>query len=116
MDLVTQGYEERFEVAEALTGKGAQGRNEAGEVLREWQLLWRDLMLIKTGEAGHIANIDFKDRLISLSAALSLGEIRAFIRCLSTAIVQARQNVNARLIMEVLMLDMPRVDKARMKG
>lgn len=116
VDLVSQGYEERFEAAEALTGKGAQSRSDASEVLKEWRGLWRDLILIKTGQAEHIANLDFKDKLTSLSATLSLGEVRAFIGCLSTAIIQARQNVNARLIMEVLMLDMPRVDKAILKG
>jgi DNA polymerase-3 subunit delta' len=115
LDLVSSGYEERFEAAESMAGRGASSRNDVAASLAEWLGLWRDIMLIKAGQIEGIANLDLKDRLTALAEALNLSEIRLFIASLGRAGVQARQNVNARLLLEVLMLDMPRVDKARLK-
>jgi hypothetical protein len=50
-----------------------------------------------------------------MAGGLSLAQIRAFIHSIQTAGEQLRQNANSRLVLEVLMLDIPeskRVEKS----
>ena len=54
-----------------------------------------------------LTNIDRKDGLLKMSANYSLTKIRNFIRSIESAGIQLKQNVNARLALEVLMLDIP---------
>jgi DNA polymerase-3 subunit delta' len=106
LDLVSQGYETRFQAAESFAGK-KRSRIDNVELMRQWQGLWRDLLLVKTGRIEDVVNIDMREKLAGLSSRLSLNEIAAFTGCLSRAVGQLEQNANSRLSMEVLMLDMP---------
>jgi hypothetical protein len=106
LDLVSQGYEARFQAAESFAGK-KHSRIDNVELMRQWQGLWRDLLLVKTGRVEDVVNIDMNEKLAGLSSKLSLNEIAAFTWCLSRAVVQLEQNANSRLAMEVLLLDMP---------
>jgi DNA polymerase-3 subunit delta' len=115
LDLISQGYDNRFELVETLNGKGAQGRIEAAEFLRQWQSLWRDLLLASSGRLEEIKNLDFKEKLSTFGFRLGLVEIAPFADRLSKAIRQVKLNANIRLVIEMLMLEMPRLDKAHMK-
>ncbi|MEE8194228.1 MAG: hypothetical protein V3T73_01845, partial [Dehalococcoidales bacterium] len=68
----------------------------------------RDLLLIKAGYPEALTNINLEDTLLNLTRDFSLAEIRVFIGCIRAAQEQLRQNANPRLVLEVLMLDMPR--------
>jgi DNA polymerase III subunit delta' len=109
VDLLSQGYEERFEMAEELAGRGNQNRDATQATLNLWLELWRDLMLIKVGSPAAITNVDLGSKLGSLAGGLSLMDITTFINHLRQARRQLEQNVNARLLLEVLMLEMPRL-------
>ncbi len=113
--LVNLGYEERFEAAEELAGKGAQGRSDAADIIRDWKALWRDLLLANVGQAGSIVNLDYKDKIVALGSRLNRADIRAFITVLTKSEEWVKCNVNPRLILEMLMLEMPLVDKAKPK-
>jgi hypothetical protein len=47
-----------------------------------------------------------------MSGGFSLARIRAFIQSIRTAAKQLRQNANARLVLEVLMLDIPETEES----
>ena len=113
--LIGQGYDERFEAAEDLAGKGAQGRSDAAEIIRDWQTLWRDLLFAKAGCAEGMVNLDCREEIEAWGGRLSLADIRTFLSALAGAEDWVGYNVNPRLILETLMLDMPLVDKVRPK-
>ncbi|MFC2012762.1 DNA polymerase III subunit delta' [Chloroflexota bacterium] len=110
IDTVNADYEERFTYAAQLATQFSQNRSSVQEILRLWQDWWRDLMLIKTGSGDIITNIDFKDTLVKMAGEYSLAGIKDFITGIQEACIQLRRNASPRLVLEVLMLDMPRRD------
>lgn len=77
-----------------------------------WTGLWRDVLLIATGQEENIANLDYRERLTALSASCPVQATRNFLAQLLQGIQRLEQNVNTRLILEALLLDMPRVGTA----
>lgn len=107
LDIMLAGNEERFEYAARLAAQFSQKREAVWEVLELWLNLWRDMLLLKLGCGGAITNIDLEDRLVERAGECSLGDIREFIGGIQAAGERLRQNASPRLVLEVLMLDMP---------
>jgi DNA polymerase-3 subunit delta' len=107
LDIMYCGYEERFAYAAQLARQFNQRREITLDVLKLWQDLWRDLMLIKNGFKEAIINIDIEERLSRLSEETDLSDIRHFIENIQQAMQNLRRNANPRLALEVLMMDIP---------
>jgi DNA polymerase-3 subunit delta' len=105
--IIKADYEERFAYVAQLAARFSQNRSAVYDVLERWLDYWRDLMLVKLGFYDMITNIDRKDELIEIAGSYRLAQIKAFIESIKSAAVQLRQNVNTRLALEVLMLDIP---------
>ena len=108
LNILDADYEERFAYAIQLATRFSQSRWEVQEILDLWLDWWRDLILIKAGCSDIITNVDFKAMLVEMARDYSLTQIRAFINSIQAAEKQLRQNANPRLVLEVLMLDIPR--------
>ncbi len=108
LDIINVDYEERFAYANQLAIQFSQNREITLEVLGLWQEWWRDLLLVKVGLSKTIINIDLSDTIVDQAKSYSLTEIRTFINDIQAAGEQLRQNANSRLVLEVLMLNMPR--------
>ena len=106
-DIMFAGNEERFTYATQLAAQFSQKRDAVQEVLRLWLDLWRDMLLIKAGFGEAITNIDLEDKMNRWAGGYSLGEIGVFIKDIRAAGEQLRQNASPRLVLEVLMLNMP---------
>jgi DNA polymerase-3 subunit delta' len=106
--IIKADYEERFAYVAQLAARFSQNRSAVYDVLERWLDYWRDLMLVKLGCYDMITNIDRKDELIEIAGSYRLAQIKAFIESIKSAAVQLRQNVNTRLALEVLMLDIPK--------
>jgi DNA polymerase-3 subunit delta' len=100
-------YEERFSYAARLAAGFGRKRQEVFEVLDLWTAFWRDLMLIKLGMKEAVTNTDLENELAKRADGYNLGEIRDTINCISKTEQGLRSNANARLALEVLMLQMP---------
>ena len=100
-------YEGRFAYAGRLAARFGQDRGTVYEVLERWLDIWRDLMLVKLGYRDMITNVDRKERLAVMADSYRLARIKDFIAGIQAAAAQLRQNVNPRLALEVLMLDIP---------
>jgi DNA polymerase III subunit delta' len=105
--IIRADYEERFAYVAQLAARFSQNRSAVYDVLELWLDYWRDLMLVKLGCYDMITNIDRKNELIEMAGSYRLAQIKAFIDSIKSAAVQLRQNVNTRLALEVLMLDIP---------
>ena len=107
LEVIGSDYEERFAYANQLAVQFAQNRDMVQEVLDLWLDWWRDLLLVKADCCDVITNVDRLATLAEVAQGCSLAQIRSFINSIQAAGEQLRQNANPRLVLEVLMLDMP---------
>ncbi|MBA7641889.1 hypothetical protein ES703_49575 [subsurface metagenome] len=110
-DIINADCEERFAYAAQLATQFSQNRGLVHERLNLWLVWWRDLLLVKVGSIDSITNIDRLDSLSEMARGYTLAQIRAFIQSIRAAGEQLRQNANPRLVLEVLMLDIPEAGK-----
>jgi len=100
--------EERFAYATQLAAQFSQNRGLVQEILDLWLDYWRDLLLIKIGCGDTITNTDMLATLVDQTRGYSVAQIKGFINSLQAAGGQLRQNANPRLVLEVLMLSIPK--------
>ncbi len=106
-DTINVGYEERFAYASQLAVQFSQSQEAVPEILDLWLDWWHDLLLVKTGVNEAITNVDLEDKLFEYAKGYSLAQVKAVLNCLQAAGEQLKQNVNPRLALEVLMLNIP---------
>ncbi len=108
LGIIDADYEERFAYAFQLVAQFSQSRGTVQERLGLWLDWWRDLMLVKIGCGDTVTNIDRLATLTEMAKGYSLAQIKAFIDSIQASREQLRQNANPQLVLEVLMLDIPR--------
>ena len=87
--------------------RGGQQRSAIGW-LEIWQSWWRDVLLIAAGYPEAIVHLDRQTELAQAAQTRDLAEIQGFLRRISTAIQQLRENANPQLVFESLLLNQPR--------
>jgi len=112
LDIVNADYEERFTYAAELAVQFSRRRESVQEVLDLWLDWWHDLFLIKVGCNEAITNVDLETTLIDSARGYKLAQIKTFINSIQAAGKQLRQNANPHLVLEVLMLSMPRMKES----
>ncbi len=98
---------ERFAYAEKLTDRKNEGRERFRETLQLWLGFWRDVLLCVAGSDTPLTNVDRTTESESLAKQLSLPEVLRLVADAEVAIEKLEQNVNPRLLAEVLLLDWP---------
>jgi DNA polymerase III subunit delta' len=96
---------ERFDWAE----KASKDKDTARQALEAWLSLWRDILLRAGGAQTPLNNLDRLAEIESLVTRVDLACARRAVAAIDKTIEQLRSNVNARLALEVLMLDLPRI-------
>ncbi len=94
---------ERFAYAEQLANDG----EAIQPTLELWASWWRDVMLVAAGSTAPLANIDRPEALRQHAAQFGLDRARGALVSLSRTAWQIAHNANARLALEVLLLDWP---------
>ena len=115
MDLITSSLDQRFEYAANLALQFTKKRSTVEEILNLWLEWWRDLLLVKAECPQLVVNIDQLTVLQQQASAYGLNEIRNFIEAILSAMEQLEQNANPRLVLEVLMLSIPRKTEPQIK-
>jgi DNA polymerase-3 subunit delta' len=116
IDLIGGDMEIRFEYAGELAALFSQKRAEVQDILDEWVDFWRDMLLVKAGQPEMVINLDYVERLQMLSDGFNIKSIRSGISAIMAAQKQLRQNASPRLVLEILMLDMPAVQNKRVES
>jgi DNA polymerase-3 subunit delta' len=96
---------QKFKYAEAL----AKDKDSMRQTLQVWLSYWRDVLLRVSGAAASITNIDQDESITSLAEQLTLERARCVVQDMESAIQRLERNVNPRLLVEVLLLDLPGV-------
>ncbi|MBC7257931.1 MAG: DNA polymerase III subunit delta' [Chloroflexi bacterium] len=82
-------------------------RRAVRELLDFWVSWWRDVLLVAAGQGDNIANLDRRDALQAVAAWCPADSARAFLAQALRTMRSLAQNVNTRLALEVLTMDMP---------
>src|SRR6266571_1965950 len=96
---------QRFEVAQRLSADTDKIRS----ILELWLLWWRDMVLAANKCLDLTVNVDMRDLLKTQAAKVGATESERMVRAILRTIEALEQNVNARLALEVLMLDVPAI-------
>ncbi len=107
IEVMEADCETRFAWSAQVAGKFAGDRQYVYERLDLWLDWWRDMLMIKAGLIDNVTNINRLDELKEAAEPRTLFQIRQFISSLQSAEAQLRQNANPRLVLDVLMLDVP---------
>lgn len=105
--LINRGWDERFSYIQQLPSD----RKGAAEIFALWTSWCRDVLLMKYNCEEGVTNLDRMPDLKTWAGMLTVPEIKDFIDCLNAAAVNLSYNANLHLVLEVLMLDMPRKEK-----
>ncbi len=100
LELVDKGPAARLRVAEELAK-----RDDVHPAVFEWQLVWRDIMLLAAGcDDRLVVNQRQLPRLRRLAETTGLEPARAAAASAQDVVRQISQNVNARLALETMLL------------
>lgn len=103
-DALSQSRAGRFALADALS-KEKTGLQSALEL---WQSYWRDVLLLIHSTTTPITNRDRRHTLQQLAVELKVDDVQKALNAIRRTSRYIDQNVNARLALEVMMLDLPR--------
>jgi DNA polymerase-3 subunit delta' len=96
---------QRFDLAQQVSVDG----EKLQDILELWLLWWRDMVLVANDCLDLTVNVDMRDQLRTQAQKIGARKAEHMVR----AIIQSRevieQNVNARMALEVLMLDVPTI-------
>jgi len=109
MSVARADYVGRFDVAGQMAFQFSKRREPVYETLDSWLGWWRDMLLFKTDCRDAVVNIDFMDTLADMAQRYTLAQIKDVINAIQSARDQLKLNANARLVLEVLMLSIPRI-------
>lgn len=94
---------QRFDFVQRLGTDGEKVRH----MLELWLLWWRDMVLAANGCLDLTVNADMRDLLKAQSIKIGTIEAERMVRAILQTQTALEQNVNARVALEVLMLDTP---------
>ncbi len=106
-ELLAAGRTERFTYIDQLLRERGKEREIARGVLLTWLSYWRDVMLNCAEASVPLENLDWVGKIHHTSEWVGLSQARQFVDSIQRTQVCLDDNVNTRLALEVLMLDLP---------
>jgi DNA polymerase-3 subunit delta' len=98
---------ERFAYAEELSSRKSVARENLKSAIQVWISFWRDVLLINGGADAPIIHMDYRETLDELAGEISPAEIHSQLSRLEEALDHLEKNANARLLAEILVMDLP---------
>ena len=80
------------------------------DVLQVWLTFWRDVLIYTSGIGGSITNLDYTIQIQKLVSVTDLQKAHFHVSAIERTIEYIDRNVNARLALEVLLMDFPIVN------
>ena len=96
---------QRFDLVQRISGDS----DKVQSLLELWLLWWRDMVLAANTCLDLTVNVDMRPLLKTQSAKFGTAEAERMIRAILRTMEAIEQNVNPRVALEVLMLDVPTI-------
>ena len=107
VDLLSLSRVNRF----AYVDEMRKDREQAVITLVLWEGWWRDVMIISAGTDNvDISNVDYKNEVNKVASQVSTANIASTISAIRNTQQVLNKNANARLALEVLMLQIPTIN------
>jgi len=103
--LISASRVEKFAYADKL----ARDKDAMRQAILVWLSYWRDVMLRSAHAETPLVNVDRNLEIEALAGRLDLSAARAVVGRLEGVLAKMEKNVNAKLLAEVLLLDLPRL-------
>ena len=76
-------------------------------LLQIWLSVWRDVLIVAAGAKTPIQNIDHVQKIEALAHQCGFERARIMVNSIDRTMSLLDKNVNKRLALEVMMLDLP---------
>ena len=107
VDLLSLSRVSRF----AYVDEMRKDREQAVITLVLWEGWWRDVMIVSAGTDNvDISNVDYKNEVNKVASQVSVANIANTISAIRNTQQALNKNANARLALEVLMLQIPTIN------
>lgn len=107
LELLPAPRQDRFKLAERLAKSSDSARANAGEVIPLWLSFWRDVFVRASGADLPLVNLDLEPQVDQAASIIPPQTARSLVIAHEEALDQLDANVNARLLLEALMLRWP---------
>jgi DNA polymerase III subunit delta' len=108
VELLGESRRERF----AYASNAVQDKEKLRQGLQMWLSFWRDVLIYCAGVNRSITNLDYARQVEILASAIGTNEAQNQVKAIERLMEQLDRNVNARLALEVLLMDFPRINIA----
>ena len=100
---------ERLNWSEQLVGRAATPQSVANVelILEAWTDWWRDLWLQQTEQSEGLIHLSQRERIQRIAALYDQGQTSQFLEMIQRTRALVRRGVNARLALDVLLLNIP---------
>lgn len=105
LELLTRSFIERFALAENLVKE--KDRQRLMLTLQYWLSFWRDVLMAFDHSTHPLTNIQLKDEIISTTQKITWQQAFAAVKAIQKTITLLDSNVNPRLALEILLLQLP---------
>jgi DNA polymerase-3 subunit delta' len=106
IQLLATSRRERF----AFVRGAVDNKEELRSELQVWLTFWRDVLLCVNKMNRSITNLDYSTQIQKLAAVTDLRKAQFHVSAIERTIEFIDHNVNARLALEVLLMDFPTLD------
>lgn len=108
-DLLAAPLWERFKYAEQVSKFSSRQESEIRTIFQAWLSFWSDLLAVKLGAKKTLINVDREDKLRLAAEKIELSVIKDCLKNQQQSFQKLDQNVNGRLLTEVILLDWPKL-------
>ena len=107
MEMLAANRRDRFAYAEA-TAKD-KDRDKVRQMMQTWLIFWRDVYLRACGAQVALVNLDWAEQIEEMAGQIDPSSARERLSALNQALTRLDANLNLRLLVEVTLLDWPRL-------
>ena len=112
-ELIAGGIEERFRYARQTSQQFWRDRDAVITEINRWIEWWRDVAMIHHKLTNQLINVEWTALLSEIAAQLNGSQISNALTSLQDALSALERNAVPQITLEVLMLDLPSVDPAK---
>lgn len=112
-EIVTGNIDERFRYARQTGGQFWRDREAVMAELQRWLEWWRDVAMMRHKLDDHITNVEWNDLFSEIGGQLKESQIAGAVTSIQDAQSALEANAVPQLTLEVLMLDLPWADPAK---
>ena len=109
-EILNLNLRDRLKYVEKLQRAKGQARENYSFLIATWLTFWRDVLICSEGGEVPLVNLEKEDQIQHTAAGLNPQKIASILKRHEEALTMLDQYVNSRLILENLLLDLPRLE------